>query len=619
MSGHRGLGERSAQAVIEASPDAILLVDTDGRIAYANTRVTDLFGYDPDELVGESIEVLVPESRRGDHVAQRDAYLRNPETRPMGAGLELSAQRSDGSTIPVDVSLSPIENDDGAEVMAVVRDVSDREILRAKYQTILEAVPDAVVVADATTGAIVETNERVTDLLGYGPDELIGAAQTALHPTGEEERYRELFEQHVAAEQFIFTQFPDGSDISVETSDGEHVPVEINARIFELGDRELIAGAFRDITTRKDREQALERLHIASRDLMSATSAEDIAAIAAETATRVLDLPMNGVHLYDPEADALVPVAWSDASRSVFGGEPPAIPAGEGLAWRVYETGDPEIHADVRETDHAMNADSPFVSELLLPLGEHGVLLVSSTVPDDFDATDEGLARILAANVEAALDRVDREQALRGQNERLDEFASIVSHDLRNPLNVAEGRLDLARRECESEQLAHVARAHGRMEALIDDLLTLARHGNAVDDTEPVDLRAIVGNCWETVDTAEATLDIDADRVVRADESRLRQLLENLVRNAVEHGGENVTVTIGDLEDGFYVADDGPGISGEHEQVFEAGYSTTDDGTGLGLSIVEQIAEAHGWTVSITEATSGGARFEVTGVEFGER
>jgi len=128
------------ETICEASPDAIVLVDHGGRITYANARVIDLFGYEPSELVGEPIEILVPESVRAEHVAKRDAYIADPETRPMGAGLDLSGRRKDGLEIPIDISLSPIESGGRREYMVVVRDVRDRETLRAKYQTILQAV-----------------------------------------------------------------------------------------------------------------------------------------------------------------------------------------------------------------------------------------------------------------------------------------------------------------------------------------------------------------------------------------------------------------------------------------------------------------------------------------------
>lgn len=212
----------------------------------------------------------------------------------------------------------------------------------------------------------------------------------------------------------------------------------------------------------------------------------------------------------------------------------------------------------------------------------------------------------------------DREAELARQNERLDQFASILSHDLRNPLNVATGRLALAEEECESEHLAGIRTALDRMEALIDDVLTLARQGQPIDEVEPVPLSTVAEECWAVVDTKEATLIQDSDLRFVADETCLQQRFENLFRNAVDHGGEAVTVTVGELSDepGFYVADDGPGIPvTERSEVLASGYSTTDDGTGVGLAIVSEIVDAHGWSVEVTESTDGGARFDIGGVE----
>ncbi|MFC7075164.1 sensor histidine kinase [Haloarcula halophila] len=204
----------------------------------------------------------------------------------------------------------------------------------------------------------------------------------------------------------------------------------------------------------------------------------------------------------------------------------------------------------------------------------------------------------------------ETKQSLEQSNERLDRFASTVSHDLRNPLYVAQGHLELA--ETENEHLTAVERAHTRMEVLIEDLLTLARQGDVIEETDAVDLATLAETTWQNVATAEAVLAIETEQTIRADSSRVEELLENLFRNAVEHGGERVTVTVGELDDGFYVADDGPGIPvEEHGDVFDAGYSTATDGTGFGLSIVHEIVEAHGWGISVTDSESGGAQFEI--------
>jgi len=212
-------------------------------------------------------------------------------------------------------------------------------------------------------------------------------------------------------------------------------------------------------------------------------------------------------------------------------------------------------------------------------------------------------------------DHMRRKQELERQRDRLDEFASVVSHDLRNPLNVAKGRLDLAAEACASEHIEPASRALDRMEALVEDVLTLARAGETIGDTEAVELSALGAACWRTIETATARLVVETAATVRADRSRLHQLLENLLRNAVEHGGADVTVVIGDLPDGFYVEDDGPGIpEQERERVLAPGYSTAGEGLRIGLRIVQQVAEAHGWSVDVTDGSEGGARFEFRGV-----
>jgi signal transduction histidine kinase/DNA-binding response OmpR family regulator len=215
----------------------------------------------------------------------------------------------------------------------------------------------------------------------------------------------------------------------------------------------------------------------------------------------------------------------------------------------------------------------------------------------------------------------EREQELERENERLDRFVGVVSHDLRNPLNVATGRLELIRDTYEDEHVRAADRALERMRRLIDDLLVLAGQGESVeaDDTAPVPIGEAAQAAWQHVDTAQAQLRVESTRVVVAEERRLQQLFENLIRNAVEHGGEAVTVTVGNQADSFYVEDDGAGLSdADLDQLFESGYTTAPEGTGFGLSIVQEIVDAHGWTVEAAEGTAGGARFEITGVDWAE-
>ncbi|NLV11133.1 PAS domain S-box protein [Halomicrobium mukohataei] len=230
---------------------------------------------------------------------------------------------------------------------------------------------------------------------------------------------------------------------------------------------------------------------------------------------------------------------------------------------------------------------------------------------------DDG-ERFLAISRDVS-DQRERERELQRKNDRLEEFASVVSHDLRNPLQVLRGALDGA---AETGDRAHFDRGHraiDRMEDMITDILALTRQGDAVGELQTVPLARIVETAWQNLRTDEATLVVETDLQIRASEIRLRQLLENLLRNAVEHAGADTTVRVGTLPDGFYVADDGCGIpAADRDRVFDTQYSTAPNGTGFGLAIVSGIADAHGWQITLTDGEAGGARFEFSGVTIDE-
>ena len=204
------------------------------------------------------------------------------------------------------------------------------------------------------------------------------------------------------------------------------------------------------------------------------------------------------------------------------------------------------------------------------------------------------------------------------QIERLDQFASIVSHDLRNPLAIAQGNVDVAREEYgDPEELVTASRALDRMETLIGDVLSLARQSEDVEETSSVSLSAMVEDCWASIESQQATIELADTCTFKADESRTKQIFENLFRNAIEHGGEDVTIRVGTLPDaeGFYVENDGPKIpAADRDRIFETGFTTGDEGLGLGLAIVSGAVSAHGWEITATDGPLDGARFEISNV-----
>jgi PAS domain S-box-containing protein len=343
---------------------------------------------------------------------------------------------------------------------------------------------------------------------------------------------------------------------------------------------------------------------------------------------QVLDAVPEIVIVFDPEGHA---VWWNDQTMAVTGYGNAELAAGDPLS--MVADDDPDELFERFRTAAAEGRPEPVEVDVVTAEGERlPYEFVGARLPNA-DGEAVGIV-VTGRNI---TDRRARRE-LERQNERLDEFASVVSHDLRGPLSVAQGYLSLAREERDSDELARAADAVERMGALVDDLLALAREGEAVGETTPVDLGDAAERAWSGLEAA-GRLEVVSSPTVEADPSRLRELLENLFRNAIEHGspavepgnldgvvewergdagtpsrdGTGVTVRVGALPDreGFYVEDDGVGIPAEdRERVFESGYSTSEDGTGFGLAIVRTIAEAHDWSVELTETDSGGARFE---------
>ncbi|WP_225334408.1 ATP-binding protein [Halomicrobium urmianum] len=316
-----------------------------------------------------------------------------------------------------------------------------------------------------------------------------------------------------------------------------------------------------------------------------------------------------------------------------------------------FDLYDPAFAAEAVEDDRQVVEEEETVydrvDESTTPLGE--TFFSSTTKVPRYD--DEGDVVGLVGVTMDVTDRMSYERELERQNERLEEFTEVLSHDLRNPLTVARTSLGAVDDDVDHPRIEPATDALDRISALIDEVRTFVIEGRTVEDPDVADLATAAEDAWQSVDTGAADLKVEVSHRIRADYDRLQRLLENVFRNAVEHGStspdsqprqdavehgstgsrssethENavehaagpdgeVTVTVGDLETGFYVADDGPGVPDDlRDEVFERGVTTSDDGTGFGLAIVRNIAEAHDWTVSVTDADDGGARFEIADV-----
>ncbi|WP_165872034.1 sensor histidine kinase [Natrarchaeobius halalkaliphilus] len=371
----------------------------------------------------------------------------------------------------------------------------------------------------------------------------------------------------------------------------------------------------------KERDRILLGLHDATQNLIEARSKRDACQVSVDAAQVILQLSLTGIWLRNDTQ--LAPAAMSETALETFE-HPPTFDSGESLAWNAFEKGTPELFEDIENHEDAHNPETPVEAEYIVPIGKHGVMISGTLSEGGFSSLQLELARVIAAHTELVLDRLERTERLRvreaelkQQNERLERFASVASHDLRNPINVMSGYLTLAEETGSEEHFDEIRTALDRMETLVDDLLALAESGKPIRETTPASLKSVVEGARNGVALEGIRVEIDPDLgVVEADESRLRQLFENLFRNVQDHASGADTIRVTAIDDGVAVEDNGPGIPpAERDRIFEYGYTSAQSGTGLGLSIVQEVVAGHGWNISVHESADGGARFEIRGID----
>jgi len=603
---------RHFRTLVEESSDAILIVDAFAEISFATPSAEHVLGRTPEELVGTNgLDPIHPDDV--DRAAALFAELvEHPGER---RSVVFRYRRPDDTYIQAEARGRNLLADPVVEgIVIYTRDLTDRvererelEETNGLLSSLFDTLPAGVVAEDADR-TVMAVNRRTFDLFGLdgSPEDIVGSdCVTFAEAVSDQFADGAAFVERI--ETVVDTDEPVDRE-SIRLADGR--TVERSHRPIELPDGNGHLWTYRDVTERDERRRIL---------------------------TRQEAFLHNSPDLFFVLDEAGVVTYQSHSSADILGYEVPDL-LGDAPLDYIHPADRDSVEADferlLREPNEPVTSEYRF----LTPSGEYR--WYENRAVNRLD--DPDVAGVLVVNRDVT-ERKRRERELQRRNDRLAEFTSIVSHDLRNPLQVARGRLELAHDPGTDADLDAVSDAHGRMECLIEDLLALAQDGDAIAETEPVPLDGLVAECWDNVSTAGARLVVDTDRVVEGDRSRLRQLFENLFRNSVDHAGDDVTITVGAFPDGFFVADDGPGIPPERrEVVFDAGYSTSPTGSGLGLRIVEQVAHAHGWAVSLTgtdeghtskeprdstlessarsdSSTSPGARFEFTGVAIVEQ
>jgi len=602
--------ETRAKTILEASPDAIV-VSVQNEFVYANTAAVDLYAVaERADLLGRQVGEFIHPDYRDDVDKQLQAV--ESGERPTDH-IPRTLLTLEGTEVPVEVTARHVvwDGDDG--VVAIVRDLSDQEDRirqQERYEASFHGAFDAMVVAD-DDGQYIEANESACELFGMEKEALLGHSIEDFLPEDYDfgEAWRQFEESTV-----------DRGTLEIIREDGAKRVIEYAATA-NIVDGEHLS-VLRDVTDRDNREEILREMYniISNRGQPFEEQVESLLALGR----RELDVAYGS--LSEIRGDEYIFKFVSADDDSIQAGD--VVPVSATNCEIAANTERTVVLGDVKrdapeETDRTGYTDWGISCYLGAPVfiddDVYGTFCFYDTEPraGQFSEWEVTLVDLISRWVSYELEREHANVRLEAQNEKLEQFASVVSHDLRNPLNVLKGHLELAEKTGEEEHFEQCYRAIERMDTLIDDLLSLARAGSMIDETEPVKLASLVEECWQGVDVKNGTLQVEVDPTteIRADRSRLRQLFENLIRNAFDHGSDTTTVTVGTLEGGFYIEDDGPGIpEDEREKVFQSGYSTVSEGTGFGLAIVDEIVDAHGWEIRVTTGESGGARFDITGV-----
>ena len=498
---------------------------------------------------------------------------------------------------------------------------AERDRLAALFDNVPLPIARIVVDADGTQH-LDETNDAFEATFGHSSAD-----------SGYEETREAITPEHAdrVAPDVFEGDDPIREEVQRRTVDGVR-DFLLNGIPVSRSEGKIVYSVYADIDDQKRVERTLKGLHEATREMFRGEDRETVANVAARAAIDTLGFPNSGVRLYDPESGTLHPTAITEEATDAVGEHPPIGP-GDGTVWETFEQGEATVIDDIDASTTEIEYGD-LRSLLVVPLGDHGVMPLGSRERGFFDEHDIQLARVLAANVTVALDRAERTEQLRERDaelqrslDRHEKFAAVISHDLRNPLTVASGRVRLLRDRVDETndealtEIEHIETAHDRMAELIDDVLTLARQGRTVDTAESVDLAAAAREAWGTVDTDGGVLETpDSDVMIEADPERLRTLLENLFRNSIEHGSRGggsgmdgssgVTVTVEALPDGFAVSDDGPGFDRiDPSEALQRGVTSAESGSGFGLAIVGEIAEAHGWRTTVADDDGAGFEF----------
>jgi PAS domain S-box-containing protein len=621
--------KRRISALLDNIPVIVFKFDADGILTESRGQALERIGLEPGEAVGSDI---------------REMYADYPEIcDSIECALDGEQVRmvSDVGELSFETQYRPITDEDGTveEVIGISLDVTEQrdrerrlEENDAILQQLTETTDDVFWLFNSDFTELQFINDAYEDVWGLSISALRNDPQdfmNGVHPD----------DKDIVRNAIGTLQDGESTDNEYRVNPNDDFSRWVRVKgepIYEDGDLVRVAGFARDITERKEREQQLAALSESTEQLSYAKTPESVAENVVAITEEILGEPLAAVWRYDEETDRLSPWVVSENATSIgeqsgTDGLNPIIPGTDEMA--AFRSDGPTYIPEYQALDTQSHPEAEIGSVLLCPIGEYAMLCVGSVSVDAFDPGDTNLVTILTSHAGAAFERAEREQALetyknklKKSNENLQEFAYIASHDLQEPLRSVTSYLGLIESEyhdqLDDDGQFYVERAESnaaRMSSMIDALLQYSRVETQGGEFTEVDVEKVVSDTIDSLGVliSETAADITVGDLptVTADGDQLGQVFQNLVKNAIEHGGDPPEVDIQGVDTGdaweFSVSDTGPGIpESQHDRVFEIFQQATDEDddtgeAGIGLSICERIVARHHGEIWIESSNEG--------------